>query len=1073
MTIESIALIYDDGPRPDTTGVHCLDALKELVRVELFRPQQFESIPRRGFDFYLNIDDGLRYELPVDLHPSAWWAIDTHIDFDWSLSKAKTFDFVFAAQRNGAERLRREGISTAQWLPLALNPRVHRRHEVLKTLDVAFVGNQFPGPRADLLRLIQWNLSRVFVGQAYGDEMARIYSSARIVFNRSVADDVNMRVFEGVGCGSLVLTNNLAQNGQDDLLRRGTHLETYDDAEELLDKIRYYRGHEPARERIAAAGLAEGLARHTYAHRMRQLLSAVEREVRAHTSLAVVPQADDRNGSAAASTNGSIRSVAANFTSHGEKGLNPARARNDRSYYQFARPEIAGLVPVTARRGLDVGCGAGRLGEAIKRRQPCEVVGIEMNERAASAARLCLDEVIVEDAESPRVDFAQASFDFVTCADVLEHLRQPRQLLQRIRRWLKPSGCLVASIPNVAHHGVVTGLLEGNWTYEPAGLLDQTHLAFFTRREIERLLYRAGFEIASIEPVPGAGYDEWQRAGSPPEVKIGPLHISGLVREDAEAFYTYQYLVVAEPAELPRFGLTSIVMVTRDALAYTRQCVESIRAYTDEPYELIAVDNGSTDGTYEYLASLPGISLIGKGANEGFAAAANAGIEACQGEQVLLLNNDVLVTTGWLRRLLEALHSQPDVALVGPMTNCTAGAQRIEAPYLELDDLDDFAWTWAKRHDRARVDAPQLSAFCLLFRKELVTRIGLLDERYKDGLYADLDFCRRAHLAGLRAVIARDAYVHHFGHRSFMAARLDQDALAVAARRVFEEKWASAERQERCPPPPLTHRQECARCRSGDHSCNCGKAAGRSATRFRQDLVSEFDAESGAKVARRSTMRFQQDFVSDFDQFDLSGPPFAFVRFGDGERAICCRSPVVTQDGWSYPGGDSAFADQLMAALCHSGPDYYVGISDACCDPASHDWYLKNVRVPLERLTFANIFVNGNYPRFRELLRAPGLSGAAIVSSEGGDFHVPADILGAGQDFDVDDLVRRLLHVDRPMLVSAGPASCIIIHRYWQQATNKQVILDVGSAIDERTKGRKTRAYQIPGTPKSELICTW
>jgi len=101
------------------------------------------------------------------------------------------------------------------------------------------------------------------------------------------------------------------------------------------------------------------------------------------------------------------------------------------------------------------------------------------------------------------------------------------------------------------------------------------------------------------------------------------------------------------------------------------------------------------------------------------------------------------------------------------------------------------------------------------------------------------------------------------------------------------------------------------------------------------------------------------------------------------------------------------------------------------------------------------------------------LSEAVFVASEGGDYWVPDDVLNSS--FDIDALVARLLNVDRTILVSAGPAAAIIIHRYWQRAApeKRQVIVDVGSAIDELTKGHKTRQYQMPGTRTAELICTW
>ena len=110
--------------------------------------------------------------------------------------------------------------------------------------------------------------------------------------------------------------------------------------------------------------------------------------------------------------------------------------------------------------------------------------------------------------------------------------------------------------------------------------------------------------------------------------------------------------------------------------------------------------------------------------------------------------------------------------------------------------------------------------------------------------------------------------------------------------------------------------------------------------------------------------------------------------------------------------------------------------------------------------------------RLSVAIRLPGALSAVMVSSTGGDFTVPENLFAA-TDFDLDELVTRLLAVDRPILVSAGPLSAVLIHQYWQRATHKQIILDVGSALDERTKGRRTRAYQTPGTRTAELVCRW
>jgi 2-polyprenyl-3-methyl-5-hydroxy-6-metoxy-1,4-benzoquinol methylase len=536
VTIRRVAIIFDDTARPETTGVYCRRALRSLVEVEHLLPRDLQRVPRRGFDLYLRIDDGLEFPWPEELRPSACWAIDTHLNFPWYRDQAGAFSRVFAAQRDGAEKLLHCGVTSATWLPLACDPEVHRRHDVDKQFDLCFVGNVLPGPRQELLELLRARFPNTFVGRRYFEEMARAYSASRLVFNRSVLGDVNMRVFEAAACGSLLLTNDLAANGQEELFRSGEHLITYRSAEELLDKASWYLERDEERERIASAGRAEAVARHTYRHRMGRILAEMEREpARVAVAAGSLPpgKAEDLPQAAAAGT---------------PEPSAPAVGRPAPGYFEHVRPELLGLIPSTARRVLDVGCGAGRLGEALKARQEAEVVGIEMCGEAARAARGRLDAVHVGDAERLELPFAPGSFDAAVCGDVLEHLREPGLFLRRVRGWLRPGGVLVASIPNARHHGVLRMLLRGDWTYEPAGLLDRTHLRFFTRGAILRLLEDSGFSLERLGIVPGPGHEGWVRLGRPGEVSVGGLLVRGLSPGQAEEFFAYQFLVTAVPA---------------------------------------------------------------------------------------------------------------------------------------------------------------------------------------------------------------------------------------------------------------------------------------------------------------------------------------------------------------------------------------------------------------------------------------------------------------------------------------------------------------------------------------------
>lgn len=239
-------------------------------------------------------------------------------------------------------------------------------------------------------------------------------------------------------------------------------------------------------------------------------------------------------------------------------------------------------------------------------------------------------------------------------------------------------------------------------------------------------------------------------------------------------------------------ALTSIILVTHNELSYTRRCVDSILRNTGELHELIFVDNGSTDGTREYLHALPGATVIVNSTNRGFPAAANQGLRAARGGQLLLLNNDTVVPAGWLGRLLAPLTEDSRIGLVGPCSNAVSGPQQVPVSYRRLEELDDFAQKWTSENSEERVDVDRLVGFCLLIRRELLDEIGYLDERFGVGCFEDDDYCRRALEAGYRAVIARDAFIHHFGSQTFRGSGLDLGAVLRRNEQLFRAKWAPA-----------------------------------------------------------------------------------------------------------------------------------------------------------------------------------------------------------------------------------------------------------------------------------------
>jgi hypothetical protein len=234
-------------------------------------------------DVYLWVDSGGPYfpegieALPL---PTACYLVDVHLGA-WRRQAARFFDAVFVAQKDYLPAYRQAaGHAQVHWLPLAAAPDYHRRLELPRVFDVAFVGNQSLAhrstPRARRLHLIAQRYRTNDFFRFYPPEtISEIYSQARIVVNISIAGDVNMRLFEGAACGALVLTDRIA-NGLDELFVPGQQVAVYSGDADLLRQLDYYLGPgEAERAAIAEAGCARAVAQHLYPHRVQQILAAL------------------------------------------------------------------------------------------------------------------------------------------------------------------------------------------------------------------------------------------------------------------------------------------------------------------------------------------------------------------------------------------------------------------------------------------------------------------------------------------------------------------------------------------------------------------------------------------------------------------------------------------------------------------------------------------------------------------------------------------------------------------------------------------------------------------------------
>jgi SAM-dependent methyltransferase len=208
-------------------------------------------------------------------------------------------------------------------------------------------------------------------------------------------------------------------------------------------------------------------------------------------------------------------------------------------YYGFVRTDIAPLLPAHAERVLEVGCGAGGTLAALKASGHAGwIAGIELSPDAAARARPRLDVLHEGDVDTQLEHFAAGSIDLILCLDVLEHLVDPWATLKRLQALLRPGGQLIVSLPNIRHYSVLLPLLfKGRWRYETAGIMDRTHLRFFSRETAVDLLGQAGLALERERSTYAWGsWDRWKDAAT-----------LGLFR----AFFSFQYLLCARKPGAP------------------------------------------------------------------------------------------------------------------------------------------------------------------------------------------------------------------------------------------------------------------------------------------------------------------------------------------------------------------------------------------------------------------------------------------------------------------------------------------------------------------------------------------
>ncbi len=236
---------------------------------------------------------------------------------------------------------------------------------------------------------------------------------------------------------------------------------------------------------------------------------------------------------------------------------------------------------------------------------------------------------------------------------------------------------------------------------------------------------------------------------------------------------------------------TSIILLTYNHFECTKACIESIRTFTKKgTYELIVVDNASTDETRKYLKKQKNIKVLYNEENKGFPMGCNQGIELSSKENdILFLNNDTIVTKNWLSNLKTCLYSEDAIGAVGAVSNHFENRQGVSFTYENLEEMHKKAQENNQSNPLAWEEKAFLIGFCLLIKREVLNKIGLLDTHYSPGYIEDNDLSLRILKSGYKLMLCHDAFIHHELGTSFRQDLEKFYPILYKNRDYFYTKW--------------------------------------------------------------------------------------------------------------------------------------------------------------------------------------------------------------------------------------------------------------------------------------------
>jgi GT2 family glycosyltransferase/SAM-dependent methyltransferase len=486
--------------------------------------------------------------------------------------------------------------------------------------------------------------------------------------------------------------------------------------------------------------------------------------------------------------------------------LNKTRHRYSRKIDIDSQDSLARIASKIKRDSvvLELGVATGYFSGFLQENLDCVVDGVEIDPAMAKEAEPWCRKLVVGDLEKICLaeHFPPRSYDHVVCADVLEHLRDPAYVLEQIPNFLNNNGNVLISIPNIAYAGLILELIDGDFSYREEGLLDRTHLRFFTKKSFLHLLHTLSYAIEEIErvrlPFEKSEFALTVEQANPllkkkimasPESDVYQYIITASTREVHEVVESFTGQSSSDSEKLSLFPedlnqvteTVDIIVPVYRGVNETKRCLNSIISNPQKTaFELIVIDDASPEKelkTYlKHLEDMGHITLLCNENNIGFVRAVNRAMSLHRDRDVVLLNSDTEVANNWLDRIRTCALSDPKIGTVTPFSNnatiCSYPVFCQENSLPRGWDVKSLDNLFSKTNPGTVIDIPTAVGFCMYIKRRCLNQLGLFDEKnFGPGYGEENDFCMQAVKMGWRNVLCGDTFIYHAGGVSFLDSR--------------------------------------------------------------------------------------------------------------------------------------------------------------------------------------------------------------------------------------------------------------------------------------------------------------